>query len=555
MRSPAERMTGVIIAGALLLFGGFFIARTARKALVDIPVRGGTITEGMVGSPRFINPLLASSDTDRDLTALVHAGLLRATPDGTLVPDLAKSFEISDDGLQYTFTLREDAVFHDGTPVGADDVVFTITNVQDGSTKSPKRANWEEVSVEQLDERRVRFTLPKPYTPFLENVTIGILPKHLWENVTSAEFPFSSLNIEPVGAGPYKIKTVKHSVSGIPLSYTLTGFSNAASGEPYIRTIILRFYTNEESLIAAFKQGEVESMSGISPEHLSRLEVPIMRIERTPLPRIFGVFFNQNQATILAELAVREALDAAIDKNKLIEEVLGGYGTPINSPLPPTKIAVNESPDSEDRTARAKEILENAGWKRNSETGIFEKGETATKELAFTLSTGDMPELIAAAESVKRQWELVGARIDLKILDVDDLTQNAIRPREYDALLFGEVVGRDMDLFAFWHSSQRIDPGLNIALYANIDADKLLEEARITDGNTRLEKYRLFAEEVRADMPAVFLYAPDFLYVVPERLKGLQLGAIATSEERFLSVADWFVETERVWPIFVKKAR
>ncbi|MCR4306436.1 MAG: hypothetical protein NUV42_00545, partial [Candidatus Yonathbacteria bacterium] len=207
------------------------------------------------------------------------------------------------------------------------------------------------------------------------------------------------------------------------------------------------------------------------------------------------------------------------------------------------------------RTDEARAILERNGWTFNEEKGVMEKKtKTGTTQLAFALSTSDVPELKELGELVKKQWEAIGARVDLKVFGTGDLNQNVIRPRKYDALLFGEIVGRDSDLFSFWHSSQRNDPGLNVALYANIAADKLLEETRtISDTDERIKKYQEFKKEIARDMPAVFIYAPDFIYVLPQKVQGVAVGSVKTPSERFLNISEWFIETDRVWKFFVEQ--
>jgi peptide/nickel transport system substrate-binding protein len=222
-------------------FAGLLVVSTVgllfileQSVVVPAPARGGSLQEGIIGSPRFINPVLALSDADRDLTALVYSGLMRATPEGSYAPDLASHFDLSEDGKVYTFYLRTEAIFHDGKPVTADDVVFTIQKTQDPALKSPMRANWDGVAVEAVDATTVRFTLKSPYAPFIENTTLGVLPKHLWGEVSDEEFPFSELNTSPVGSGPYRVRSVERSPGGID-SYT-PFLSKRAVADPGIRT-------------------------------------------------------------------------------------------------------------------------------------------------------------------------------------------------------------------------------------------------------------------------------------------------------------------------------
>lgn len=530
------------------------------QLIVAIPGYGGGLTEGIVGSPRFINPVLAISDADRDLTILVYSGLLRATQDGEYVPDLAENYTVSPDGLQYDFTLRKNITFHDGAPVTAEDVLFTVTQAQDASLKSPIRANWSGVVVEVLDPKKIRFTLKSPYAPFVHNLTLGILPKHLWQSASAEEFSFSELNVAPVGSGPFRVENISRTASGIPSSYELRAFGGYALGKPYFSYLTLKFYQSEVALAGALRGGEVEAASGLSAEALE--DVSSKDIVRAPLNRVFGVFFNQNQSEILRDHDVREALMNSIDQNTLVNEVLGGYGTPLYGPIPPNILPALDTeglPSTETSTTSraivARDRLVAKGWKLD-EDGVLSKrtgtGKNAkTVTLTFSLSTGNVPELRTAVEYLKREWQLMGAKVEVKIFDQGDLSQNVIRPRKYDALFFGEVVGRELDLFAFWHSSQCNDPGLNIALYANSTADDILEELRKTsDDAKRTLLYGKFRDEVMADIPAIFLYAPDFVYSIPQDIVGTRLGFIETPSDRFLSTPTWHRETDYVWPIF-----
>ncbi len=568
--SPAERVAFYVSSALLIIGAAGLLFNVNNLFLTAVPAQGGSLTEGIVGSPRFWNPLLAISDGDRDVTSLVYSGLLKATPDGKLIPDLAESFEISDDGLSYTFHLREKALFHDGTPVTPDDVVFTISRAQDPALKSPRRANWEGVAVEKVDERTVRLTLKQPYAPFLENATMGILPKHIWESADADESTFSPYNIEAVGSGPYKIARINRNSSGIPASIEFIPFSDYTLGAPYIEHLTIRFYTNEKDIVAALQSGEIESANSIAPDSAKNLEAKGFRIERTPLPRVFAVFFNQNQAPLLADANVRQALNLATDKRALVDSVLGGYGVPLDGPVPPlvlNQTAATDATTTEARLAQANALLDKAKWKLNPETGIREKttGTSArglpvhaqagksVQPLSFSLVTSEEPVLKQSAEQLVAMWKKIGVDVKLSIFESGDLNQNVIRPRKYDALLFGEVVGRDLDLFAFWDSSQRNDPGLNIAMYTNANVDKLLKEARrLSDEGKRTEDYQKVAAAIRNDNPAVFLYAPEFIYVVPQRIKGFAMQNVTVPSDRFLGITGWYIDTEKIWNIFTK---
>lgn len=541
----------------------------------EVPTRGGSISEGVIGAPRFINPLLAVSDADRDLTALVYSGLMRATPTGGLIPDLAESYEISEDGLSYIFTLKENAVFHDGYPVTSNDIEFTVTKAIDTIIKSPRRASWEGISVEKLDDRRIKFTLEQPYSPFLANTTLGILPAHIWKKVEPEQFGFSQFNIKAIGSGPYKITKIQKNSSGVPEYYKLKAFNKFTLGVPFIDKISLFFYPNEETLLKSYKSKEVESIHAIMPETALKLKEQGIRVETASLPRVFGVFFNQNEATIFTDKAVRKALDIALDKQKIIDDVLFGYGTELDGPIPPgslgyTKVEkkkiyiekegsldvgiIGTSTENTlpENIIEAIDILTINGWEPNEEDGVMEKKtKKSILRLEFSISTANTEELKQATKIIKDEWEKIGAKITIKIFEIGDLNQNVIRPRKYDTLFFGEIIGIDSDPFAFWHSSQRLDPGLNIALYANITVDDLLEEARTNpDDDIRSEKYMEFEDEVKKDIPAVFTYSPDFIYIIPKEIKGFNAGLITVSSDRFLDIHNWYLKTDKIWKIF-----
>jgi len=557
--SPSEKM---LFFGLVILFIGSVIMilyNINKFFIVEMPSKGGMVTEGVIGSSRFINPILAVSDIDRDLTTLVYSGLMKATPNGNLIEDLAESYNISEDGLIYNFILKDNIFFHDGVKVSSDDVVFTIQKTQDIGLKSPKRVSWDGVTVEKINEKEIRFILKQPYTPFLENTTMGILPSHIWTDENSEQFSFNTFNNKPIGSGPYKIKKIKYDSGKKPLSYELESFKKYALGEPYISNIKFIFYPSENSLINGYKKGEVENINSISPNRLPELEKMGAQIKHTPIPRVFAVFFNQNQASVLANKEVRESLAAALDKKKIIQKVLGGYGEQIDGPIPPGILErakadkYNKTTTMEERKEIAREILRNGGWKFDEEKAFWKK-ETKKEnfELRFSLSTANTPELKSTAEIIAEEWRDIGADVNIKIFESGDLNQNVIRPRKYDMLLFGEIISRELDLFAFWHSSQRNDPGLNIALYANITADKLLEDARsTTDKNVMIDKYRKFEDEVSTDIPAIFIYSPDFIYITSKNIKNLELGLVITPEERFLNIHKWYKETDNVWNFFV----
>jgi peptide/nickel transport system substrate-binding protein len=520
------------------------------RIAVETPVDGGVLYEGVIGFPHFINPLIAVSEADHDLTKLIYAGLLKSDGQGGLKSELAEKYEISEDNLTYTFFLKENLRWSDGQPITAQDIIFTVKLAQDPLAKSPKRANWEGVETEIINSRAVKFILKKPYAPFLENTTLEILPYHLWADLKPEQISLSQFNIEPIGAGPYRVKKISRNSSGIINSYTLESFEDYALKKPYLKKIIFKFYNSEADLLTAYENRIIDSIGAISSQKISDILRKESRLQTMTLSRVFGVFLNQNKNKILADAAVRKILKLAVDKRKIIEEALAGYGSAIDHPIPPDTLGfIKEENNNEYDPEQAKILLEKSGWKLNEKSGIMEKKiKKETILLTLSLSTSMAPELVKTAELLKTMWEDIGVKTDVKIFEIGDFEKNIIRPRDYDALLFGEITGFDPDPFAFWHSSQRNDPGLNIALYANIAADDLLEKARsIADPAKRAKNYVAFQKEVQKDIPAIFLYTPHYLYILPERLKSINISHITVPSDRFAQVNEWYIDTKKVW--------
>lgn len=535
----SDKLILAVLALGIIVSSALGLEALMRSVMVEVPSRGGTLSEGVVGAPRFANPLLALSDADRDVVALTYAGLMGYDADGSLAPVLAESYVISEDGLAYTFTLRDDARFSDGRPVTADDVVFTITRAQDPGLKSPELANWANIAVTATDARTVEFRLPQAYAPFLEETTLGILPAHLWRDITNEEFPFSTYMTEPVGAGPFKVTRVVRSRSGSIEAYELSAFSDYALGRPYLDSIRLSFFGDDEELRDAYVRGAIESAHGISAPNAIR----------APYARVFGVFFNAVEQRAFTELGVRKALSIAIDRNRLTTETLQGFASPVTGPVPPGS-GVNATPvlipSGEERLPAAREALSEAGWEWSDETNLWSKDGT---ELVVTLRTSNVPELRAVAGRIQADWQELGVPTTLELYDPASLTQEVIRPRSFAALLFGMVVGQERDLFAFWSSSERNDPGLNLTSYANRSVDSLLAAIRTESDRKEAqadleEATRLIAE----DYPAAFTHAPDFLYAIPRGLRGIALTQVTAPSDRFRSVYAWYRHTQFVWP-------
>lgn len=532
----------VIGVGALVFWlGALYVTSTT-----VVPEYGGEYTEGIVSQPRYVNPILSqTSEADADIAQLVYGGLFGYDAEGVLTKRLAQEQTVSEDGKTYTITLRHDVHFHDGEELTSDDVLFTIQAIQNPAYKSPLRANWLSVEVAAVDRYTLTFTLRKAYFGFLENLTVGILPKHIWETIPPESFLLADYNLAPIGSGPYRFYDSKKDSSGNMLSYELRAFDAYFAGAPYIKKVIFRFYPDERSLLDAYNRKEVLGINSVMPENLSELEArKSTHVYEITTPRVFAVFFNITKNAALAHDEIRSALALATDRQAIIHDVLLGKGQRAETALLPFMNGyAGDLNFSHFDLSRANELLDQNNWKRG-EDGVRRKGDTV---LQFELKVPDWPELTRTAELLRVQWEQVGARVTVTVLSAADLQQNAVRPREYEALLFGEVAMLDSDPYSFWHSSQKHDPGLNLALFDNKDADEILSSLREElNPDKRREAYRTFQEILIRENPAIFLYSPTYLYVVNSSVRGVNVKNTNAPAYRLSAMKDWYIKTKRV---------
>lgn len=531
-----------IAAGAFVFWlGAMYFSLTQPVAAV-----GGLYTEGIMGQPVYVNPLFSQvHDADADISELVYSGLFDYDAQGRLRPSLAEGYEISEDGKRYTMKLRQNAQWHDGKRLDANDAVFTFKIIQDPSYKSPLRPNFQGVEVRKVDDFTLSFDLKKPYFGFLESLSVGILPKHIWENIPPEKFMLNEYNLAPVGSGPYQYYDLKKDSNGNILSYELRAFPGYFEHFPYISKILFRFYPSEDALIEAYNRREVMGMSNVTPEKEPSLEdrksTKVYELRR---PRLFAVFFNETKSVSLANKEVRRALSRATDRQAFVDEVFKGKALPLYGPfLPQMEGYVDLKDQLGFDIDQSRQILEADGWVRKD--GTWEKNGT---RLAFTLTVPEWPELVKTAEVLKSQWEKAGAQVTVNVLGVTDFQQNAVKPQQYEALLFGEETNTfTPDLYSFWHSSQKNESGLNFSRFDNKDADTLLSDARETlNTDDRNKKYAEFQRIFSEQSPAVFLYSPSYLYVVNNRVQGVHLENISMPSKRFSGIEDWYVKTKRI---------
>lgn len=626
----------LFLTGTIWLLNILYLKNTEK-----VPAFGGSFVEGIVGHPRFINPIYGTlSDVDRDLTQIVFSGLMKYNSEGKIVPDLIEEYKILEAGRVFEISLKENLRWEDGEKLTLEDVIFTIETIQNPDFKSPLRAAWVGVTLEKVSDKVLRFKLKEPSAIFLENLTIKILPRHIWQNISSQNFPFSIYNLKPVGSGPYRIEEIEQDKSGYIRSLALIVNKRYNGKKPNIEKITFRFFDKEEDLMKAAKKGQVQGFSVMNPENYNLLKENSFRGYNFILPRYFSVFFNPEKSEILADKRVREALNYGTNKEEIINLVLKGKGRIAHSPIlpeiygfkTPSKIygfnklkaeelletagfvknenGLREKPVQEESVFQfkselkvgsrgaevaelqkclakdpqvypegeitsffgqqtkeavirfqekyAKEILEPQGLKEGN--GIVKKATRdklnelcvaspkKTLPLKISLMVPKQPLLEQVATILKKQWGELGIEVVVEPFDVSGTDQEVIKQRDYEALLFGEVLLSLPDPLPFWHSLQKREPGSNLAIYENKEADKLLEESRkIFENELRAQTLERFQDILISDAPAIFLFSQDYIYYSSKKIKGIKEQIIVDPSKRFSDIENWYIKTKRIW--------
>jgi len=519
------KICALVILINLFYLGVVFINRHLQYS----PIIGGEYIEGVVGYPQTINPLYAiSRDVDGDLSRLIYSSLFQYDKNGRLGNDLVESFSISANNLEYLIKIKNNVKWHNGVKLTIDDVLFTFNLIQDPDYRSPLRPALVSITAEKIDDLTIKFSLTEPYAPFPELLTFGILPKSLWENISPQAAVLSDLNLKPIGSGPFKFRSLIKNTDGDLKNYYLMANGDYYGKAPYLKTINFKFFADYMEAIKALNDNQITGISYLPLDyHKNLLAQDSLQFHELAQFQIVSLFMSIDKNKALLDKDVRMALALALDKDKIITEVFAGVYRRVDGPILPESFVYNEA-------------ITKYGFNPEAAAATIK-----AKPLAIVLSVIDSGRNVAVAEKIKNYWEAVGIKVSLRIISGEQAT-NVIKAKDFEVLLYGQAVGGDPDVYAFWHSSQVGSKGLNLANYNNPVVDKLLLEARsVTDINDRVSKYKKFQEILTADLPAIFLYSPTYTYVQSQQLKGFSGTAVVDPADRFSSVSDWYLKTKK----------
>ncbi len=604
-----------------------------------VPATGGAYREGFIKSSRMIliNPLYASqSEAENDIIEVVFEGLMRYDKEGNLIANLAKGYD-TQDNKNFKVTLKEDLFWSDGEPMTAEDIVFTVKTIQNREFQSTLRQRWDGVEVEKISSHEVLFSLEESSSIFPENLTLKIIPKHVFDEHSPRDFRYSIHNMQPIGSGPYRFKEAKEGASGDIEHIKLERNPHYFGSKPYLDEVSFYFFRNLDEMLRAQRRGEIDGFAlpdGLG-EYIESEEIRGFDHYSISLPRFYSLFFNLRLENATAQRDVRKALDYATNKEELVEVVLGGRGHKVNSPILSSFYGIDNPENVRSyNTQKAKEILKEAGFingeketqdpftfkedlKEESQgeevrnlqrcflylaeddEDLYPQGEVTgffdedTKEAVvyfqekyreeildpggFSSGTGmvsdgtrkklnelcedlfyesisleisitvlDNPLLIKTAQTLKNQWAKIGVDVKIEEKDVTDFQEEAIRLREFESLLFGTMLTAKINPFPLWHSTRIDDPGINLSGYENEELDELLEKVISSNGKENDDALLEIQEIILEDVPAIFLYNPNYNYYISNRIKGTEERNLFYSSQRFEDIEKWYINTKRV---------
>ncbi len=537
--------SGLIIGLVALVFISLNYYLDITKA---VPKRGGSYIEGLVGQPVYINPLISySNGTDEDLIRLTFSNL----------DELTDHYEVSHSNKIWTAFLKKDLKWSDGEVLKADDVIFTLNTIQNPQNSHPLFSSWEGVFAEKINDTEIRFTLKNPYAFLNDNFkNLYPAPLHIFNDIPYPNLKLSKYNLEPIGSGPYKYSSYIAKNTGYIDNLYLESNPNYYGGTPYFTKFIVNFYKTEDALIKNFNQKEVSGFNLSDPKKLGELKLSYKKISLA-LPRYFAVFLNEKNNPALKNLEVKKALAMAINKDEIINKIYLNEAAKIDGPLPPQIPGYIKNEDDLFDSTLARSILQKAlkfnplNSSKNS-TGLTKNNKSATIEpkdsylLEITLTVPNTPNLKEVGQYIANSWEKVGVKTNLVVLDLENINDTILKKRSYEALLFGEQLKNNQDLYSFWHSSESSYPGGNLANVSSQTIDNLLESIR-QDLNveSRRQKIKSLEKTIRSTYSTIFLVSPNYLYITQTKLEGFNDFYIQSPSNRFNNVNQWYSEINR----------
>ncbi|AOV08573.1 peptide-binding protein [Sporosarcina ureilytica] len=498
---------------------------------------GGSLYLGTTAAPTLFNPYYSTDTSSSTIEGFIFSGLVTVDHDFNPEGDLAEDWDVTEDGLKWTFYLRENIKWHDGEDFTADDVVFSYNIPLNEDYVGPRGLPFEVIEeINKVDDYTVEIILSEPYAPFITiTAQFEVLPEHILGDVPVADLGTQRFNTkEPIGTGPFKFKEWREGEY-----IELVANEDYYLGAPKLDSIIYKIVPDMNTLMAQVQVGDI-NLAGISPEYMETAknleDKGIVKLESGPSNSWEYIGYNLRN-DLFKDKLVRQALTHAIDKEAIVQAILDGSGTVAHGPGSPANWSFN--PDVakfEYNPEEAKKKLKEAGWEPGAD-GILEKDGQKFEFVLKTTSANEIRQQIA--EVAQQQLSEIGIKTTIELLEWSAYVEETSPPKwNFDAIVAGWSIGSDPDPTWFWHTSE-IENGLNYGGYSNPEVDALLSEnTKLSDLSERKDIIGKADAIVTEDQPSTFLYNPQGHLAVSIDLHGPKFSAANT----YYKIHEWYVE-------------
>jgi peptide/nickel transport system substrate-binding protein len=546
IRDVRRRIIGWMFGVALLITAvGFQMLWFQRSYVTQAPVSGGVYAEAAKGPIATLNPLYATSSAEGTISRLLFSSLYNYDTTGHLKNDLASSTKVDASGKVYTLTVRPDAKWQDGYSVTAKDIVFTVELMKNPSTRSVMSASWQDVTAIATSDYTVQFTLPAAYAAFPQALTFAVLPQHVLKDVDPRALRESSFSNGPTGSGPFTLRLLQpvDEQKGRKIVH-LASNETYYRGKPKLERFQLHVYGSTEAIGTALRTGEVSAANDVSSDVARSIDTKRYDILAKPVNSGVYALFNTTQP-YLKSVKVRKALQLSTDTNLLRKEL---YATPLKLDLPfvdgqLTGAGIPQA--AVPSRSEAAKLLDSEGWAVGAD-GIRTKEGQPLKLRVVTRKNNEYERTL---EVLAGQWRKLGVQIETEVVDStgtnQSFTQTVLQPRNYDVLVDELYIGGDPDVFAYWHSRGL----LNLSNYSNVVSDDALSSARSrSEPELRNVKYKTFAAQWLADVPAIGLYQSNMLYARTKTVTSIgNDDKLISPAERYAGILNWTADRGAVY--------
>lgn len=512
-----------------------FSIKESEAGSSSTPSYGGTLYWGTHNKPTIINPILTTASVSMSLQDLIFNRLVRLNPKGEIEPDLAQYWEISDDGLAYTFYLKKDIRFHDGVECTAEDVKFTYDMLIDPDIDSPFRSQFSLVrEVMVMDRYTVQVILKSPSAPFIYKLFREIVPKHIFQG--QDDLRNNPFNKYPIGTGPFMFKEWAKDDT-IILEYN----PRYHEGRSYLDKIVVKTYPSSQDAWIALMRGEVDYADFIEKEDYEIIkDDPSFKAYAFPVDVYYGITYDLHDP-ILSDIKIRLAIAHAIDRKELIKRVAFGYGLECNGPFYPGSTGFD--PDVkplEYNPERSLELLNGADWSDTDNDGIFEKNGREL-ELRILIDSGS-DRFKRIIMFIRQELQKIGIKIEVKFYTYGDtVTGEFLKKNRINADLRLLLAGIEPDQAGEYWNSEEPKRFSKVWTYKNEVVNELFKTGKnIQDKEERKKIYEEIHKIVYEEQPICFLYFPFMFSAVSNRFENVE--GLFNTNMPYYTMKDWYLK-------------